>query len=91
MDVLACLEPSETDPLGIVEPELLDHVAQTSLVIAVLHRWDPHCRSVLQKIEQLGTAVHVVLVSRDQPRAPTLPTTHVVDPSNLRDGLAELF
>ena len=73
LDVLACLQPVEQSPFGVLGPRLLDEVRELSTCVLVLLDWDEERVAFAQTILDLGVELKVYVV-REGP--PTLdPTT----------------
>ena len=66
LDILACVGESETEPFAVVEPQLMENLAQITTVICVLLDWNPPRRDFVRKLLSSGSATKVVIV-RDGP------------------------
>jgi uncharacterized protein (DUF58 family) len=62
LEVLACLEATDSYPFRLIIPELMTEISQIASVVFVLLDWDEHRARFVQTVTDLGVAVKVVLV-----------------------------
>jgi uncharacterized protein (DUF58 family) len=61
LDILACLDTVTTEPFEIIEPELLDNLAQLTTVICVFLDWNATRQAFVERIQQVS-AVKLIVV-----------------------------
>ena len=66
LDILACVGENENEPFAVVEPQLMENLAQITTVICVLLDWNEPRRDFVRKIVSSGSAAKVIIV-RDSP------------------------
>ena len=96
LDILACVDSTPQEPFQTLEPEIVEHLAQISAVVAVFLDWDEPRRNFLQNLGRQGTAVKALII-RDGPctldpvhDADLLGAVPVFSPAAVIAGLEEL-
>ncbi|MAE62414.1 MAG: hypothetical protein CMJ49_13790 [Planctomycetaceae bacterium] len=65
LDILACIDPCDHDPLDRIAPRLYAELRQTSTVISLFMRWDDPRRNLVRDIRELGVATHTIVINND--------------------------
>ena len=66
LDILACVESSETEPFSLLESELGANLEKINAVFCVLLDWDDVRRAFVESLRSSGAGVKVIVV-RDRP------------------------
>ncbi|MCY3023819.1 MAG: DUF58 domain-containing protein [Planctomycetota bacterium] len=66
LDILACVEDSPDEGFGMLEPELMENLAQITSVVCVLLDWDAARRDFVYRLKEHGAGTKVIVV-RDTP------------------------
>lgn len=69
LEILACIEPSRADPLGVIGPEFARQLPQTTTVVALLLHWDRARREWVESVRSSGVGMKVVLVTGNRREA----------------------
>lgn len=62
LDILACVEESRTEPFELLEPEIMEGLAQITTVICVFLDWNEARREFVRKLSSGGASVKVIIV-----------------------------
>jgi hypothetical protein len=62
LDILACVESSETEPFDVIEPELLENLSRITTVICVMLDWDETRRAFVHRLARQGVAIKAIVV-----------------------------
>jgi hypothetical protein len=81
LDILACVDSSDTEPFNVIEPELLENLSKITTVICVMLDWDDTRRAFVHRLARQGAGIKVIVV-RDRPCT--------VDPSADADVLGHI-
>lgn len=95
LDILACVESSESEPLSVIEPEIQGYVARLTTIICVFLTWNEQRRQFVEALRQNGTGVKVILVPAENARvedgfAPDGADMAVVEPDRYARGVEEI-
>lgn len=66
LDILACVEENPAQPFDTLEPQIAELLSRISTVICVLLDWDEPRRAFVQRLQEQGVAVKVIIL-RDDP------------------------
>ncbi|HLK59178.1 MAG TPA: DUF58 domain-containing protein [Chthonomonadaceae bacterium] len=66
LEILACVESNPEEPFAVLEPELMESLAQITTVVCVFLDWNEARRDFVQKLRREGAGLKVILV-RDAP------------------------
>jgi uncharacterized protein (DUF58 family) len=66
LDILACVETSDSEPFAALEPEIEQHLAQINTIICVFLDWTDKRREFVARLALQGAALKV-LIARDTP------------------------
>ncbi len=95
LDILACVEVSESEPLSVIEPEIQGYVARLTTIICIFLTWNEQRRQFVEGLRQNGTGVKVILVpsenaGRDEGFAPDEADMAIIEPERFRLGIEEI-
>lgn len=62
LEILACVEPNPQEPFGVIEPQLMQNLAQITTVICVFLDWTASRRELVLKLLEGGTVAKVIVV-----------------------------
>ena len=63
LEILACVNACDTDPLGTLTPAITDELANITTVVCVLLRWDENRRALARSIAATGCHVKLIVIS----------------------------
>lgn len=66
LEILSCVDSTPNSPFEILEPEILEHLAQITTVVCVFLDWDRVRQEFVHRLAQSGSAVKVIIL-RDGP------------------------
>jgi uncharacterized protein (DUF58 family) len=77
LDILACVEASAEAPFAVLEPELMLHLAQITVIVCLFLDWDEARQAFVARLMREGAGIRVIVV-RDgdctlDPRIADLP------------------
>lgn len=67
LEILAGVQPCETDPFDVVAPAVTDELQNISTAICVLLGWNSARKKLMQSIQESGCSLKVVIVSENEP------------------------
>lgn len=73
LDILACLNPCNDEPLDRLTPDVMTEIANISSVVVVLLNWDERRKQFLTELSQTGAAVQSILICETPGEQPDLP------------------
>ncbi|MDX1934459.1 MAG: DUF58 domain-containing protein [Capsulimonadales bacterium] len=85
LDILACVEESETEPLSVVEPQILGNLEQLTSVVCVFLEWDEVRQAFVENLRRGGAGVKVLLLVEEPTTVATRDVT-VIDRDLFRSG-----
>lgn len=95
LDILACVEGSSSEPFDILEPEILENLAQITTIVCIFMDWNEARQGFVRRLQREGTAIKVI-IARDsactlEPDAADIPGGIIVLTSaNLQSGIEDL-
>jgi uncharacterized protein (DUF58 family) len=96
LDILACVESSPKEPFEVIEPDIMENMAQLTTVICVMLDWNEARRAFVRRLQEQGVGLKVIIV-RDgactlDPEADsgTLGLIPVIDAAAFAAGVEEL-
>jgi uncharacterized protein (DUF58 family) len=66
LEILACVEDSEEEPFSLLEPAILENLANITAVVCVLLDWDEPRRAFVESLRRGGASLRVI-VAHDGP------------------------
>ncbi len=96
LDILACVESSATEPFEVIEPEIMETMAQLTTVICVMLDWNETRRAFVRRLQEQGVGVKVIVVREGacaldpEEEAGTLGLIPVIDAKAFAAGVEEL-
>jgi len=96
LDILACVEETETEPFEVIEPELLEHLSRITTIVCVFLDWNETRRAFALRLLGHGTALKVIIVRDGEPSQDPEPDTALFGPipilsrEDLARGIEEL-
>jgi uncharacterized protein (DUF58 family) len=82
LDILACVDVSDEEPFGTLEPEVIQNLSRITTVVCVFTEWDEARRAFVDRLRREGAGVKVICV-RDADCA--------MDPAASGDGHATVI
>lgn len=95
LDILACVEGSAAEPFDILEPEIVENLAQITTIVCIFMDWNAARQAFVRRLQREGTAIKAIVV-RDsactlEPDAADIPGGLIVLTSVImQSGVEEL-
>lgn len=95
LDILACVEGNPEEPFDMLEPEIVEHLAQITSIVCIFLDWNPARQAFTERLRREGSAIKVIVV-RDgpctlDPRDTDLPGgITLMDSKSMQHGPEEL-
>ncbi len=70
LDILACVEPCQTNPFHVLTPAIAEELGNISTLICVMLDWDVHRRALIQTAIEAGCSVKIILIVEDESTVP---------------------
>jgi uncharacterized protein (DUF58 family) len=67
LEILACVEPCESDPFDTIAPVVTEELQNVSAAICILLGWDSARKQLMQSIREAGCSLKVIIVSDQEP------------------------
>lgn len=91
LDVLACIERSEADPIDVIAPQFTELLRQTSTAVVLLLCWDERRARFVQHIRDAGVATRVFVVAEHDAAGDATPGDVTrLTPADVAAGLGTL-
>lgn len=96
LDILACVDPSPTEPFEVLEPAILENLSKITTVICIFLDWNPARQAFVDRLAQSGAGVKAIVVRdgdcTDNPSAAIRVAGHVpvVGKAEFERGVEEL-
>ncbi len=87
LDILACVESSQEEPLSQIAPRLFEELDRLTTVICIVLDWDEPRRQFVESLRQRGVGVKVLLIS--ETAVPADADMEVLSPSVITAGGVE--
>jgi uncharacterized protein (DUF58 family) len=62
LDILACVEESRAEPFQVLEPEILESLAQITTIVCIFLDWTESRRAFVHRLSEQGAALKVIVV-----------------------------
>lgn len=91
LEILACVEPGNSDPFENMVPVISDELQNISTVVCVLLGWDDGRKKLMQSIVESGCSLKVIIVSDDDPQTFDAHDFEgiVITPQQIQSGVVE--
>ncbi|MCA1597082.1 MAG: DUF58 domain-containing protein [Chloroflexi bacterium] len=96
LDILACVEENPAEPFEVIEPELMESLAQITTIICIFVDWNEARRAFVDRLSQQGAGLKI-MIARDSPctldpavDAPLFGPIPVVSADEFQKGIVEL-
>ena len=86
LDILACVESSQDEPLSQVAPRLFEDLDRLTTVICIVLDWDEPRRQFVESLRQRGVGVKVLLISEADDARSEGADMQVIPPSRITAG-----
>ena len=96
LDILACVDPSPSEPFEVLEPAILENLSKITTVICVFLDWNATRQAFVDRLAQSGAGVKVIIVRdgacTDDPSGAVHVAGHVpvIGPAEFALGIEEL-